>query len=136
MTPEREKFLKFNNWGGKLPDDHYPPISGEPKIRSGWFREVVDRNDGMDKVIGVGHKHPQGHSEFYLSQTYREFFLKIDRLIGETGIKEIYDKYLEIVWNTDLSWQTEIWKPELERITEPVIKRMLEMGYTEYDLGS
>ena len=133
---KERRFIKYNNWEGKLPDDHYLPIFGEPKVRPGYFREMVDRNGGMDEVLGKNCSNKKGHSEQYLGQAYREFFLIIDRLIEETGIKEELDAYTRQIWESDLSSQTHIWKPELERITEPVIQRMLVMGYTRWDLAS
>ncbi len=129
-------FLRHNNWIGKLPDDNFPPVSGEPKVRPGWFREVVDRNGGMNLIIGINCRHKQGHSELYLGQTYRAFFLTIDRLIEETGVRDVLDRYIELTHTTDLGYQGSIWKLELERLSEPVIRQMLEMGYAEYDLGS
>lgn len=109
---EKEEIDATNNFWVKLPDDDCSPIGGEPKIRPGNFRETVDRCGMMDSLIGgkVYNCWKPLRSALFLGQTYREFFLTIDTLVEEFGIKErlqeIFDKLHEP--ERDPEWKKEV----------------------------
>lgn len=102
---EKEVINATNNFWIKLPDDNHSPIDGEPKIRSGYLREIVNRHGKMDSLMGseVDDSWKPLHSDLFLEQTYREFFLVIDDLVEEFGLKDrlqmIFDKIDDPLWN-------------------------------------
>src|SRR3972149_10329691 len=91
----------LNNFAFKLPDDHYEPIPGNPKIRSGYSREQTYENGCLDQKIRENTTNLKHHSVLFLNQTYRDFFLKIDELIAELGLEGQIDAATQKIWAPD-----------------------------------
>lgn len=94
----KDEKLNLNNFELNLSNDQFPEIPGEPKIRSGWRRQMANEAGLLDQRPPVERMLPQEIeliSPLRLNQTYREFFKTIDEAIVKLGLGPIIIEYFE-----------------------------------------
>lgn len=137
----------INNFYMKLPDLVKPSyLHGEPGVLSGFQRRIALEVGLMDFVHSEK-ADPKNHSFLWLGQTERQFFGTIDEVIREIGaekdIKNAQIATIEADFLLKKGLETEPQRVELldnveigERLAAyPVFCRLLDMGYSEYDLS-
>lgn len=164
--PEKEEIKGTNNFWTKLPNNNCPPINGEPKIRPGNFRNVINHQGEIDNLTAdnVDEFWKLHHSGLFLRQTWREFFLTIDRIVEDLGlreliqrafnemddpkiIKEVKNSYSVMIGDDRVPLKVRLealknrhardpFRDEVVRLSLPVFRRLLEVGYNQRDLTS
>lgn len=139
VVSKEELLRKMNNFWLNLPDDDYPEIPGEPKIRPGWRRQSSLGNSTLDEPmiehLSFSRESPDEvfdiskFTDIFSGQTKRKFFQQVDIVVEELNMRESLSLLLKSAKSNKLE------RPRvMNEFAIPIFKKMLELGHNEHKL--